>query len=396
MTRSLRPPALSSLALAALLFAPGQHAAFNSAGAAPPTVRYTYVPLGTLGGANSMARGMNNLGHVVGFSESSPCGVAFLYTPDTGMVDLNSLIPSGSGAFLEVANEINDAGQIVGQFGEWDDNLDGVVDRAGIAWRYTPASGNSPAVVEELQMSEGDNPRPWGINAQGDVVGNSVIDGAWHLVVWTGSAVNGVVPRYDLGRLTPTNTLVQYTAITDRDANGIVRVLGSEEVYGTSCYGDFDTNNPTAPVVLVPFGAPYSSGVRAYDMNNNGTITGDYEIVVNPRNTTRHAFEYSDGAGLIDLGAFNKGWSYSYGINDQNWAVGYAGYKSKSKIIEAASIYVPGSGLNWLEPLITNLPPNMAGVLRPWRINNANQICGPYTDNFNFTGVAFLLTPTAP
>src|ERR1700722_6789235 len=67
--------------------------------------------LGTLPGSLiSAANGINNLGQVVGES-----GDAFIWTQATGMQDLNSLIPAGSGWTLTWAFAINDSGQITGQ-----------------------------------------------------------------------------------------------------------------------------------------------------------------------------------------------------------------------------------------------------------------------------------------
>ena len=73
--------------------------------------------LGTLGGASSYAFGINSFGQVVGWSDiASDNGVlhAFLYTPGRGMLDLNRLLPKGSGMVLSGAAAINDAGQITG------------------------------------------------------------------------------------------------------------------------------------------------------------------------------------------------------------------------------------------------------------------------------------------
>jgi probable HAF family extracellular repeat protein len=70
--------------------------------------------LGTLGGTFSDGLGINASGQVTGYSFSNNGEVAFLYTPSAGMVDLNTLIPSGSGWTLLAAYGINDAGQITG------------------------------------------------------------------------------------------------------------------------------------------------------------------------------------------------------------------------------------------------------------------------------------------
>src|SRR5215813_10448353 len=67
--------------------------------------------LGTFGGSTSFARGINDAGQVVGFSEktgNTPTH-AFLWTASAGMVDLGTLGGSDS-----QAQAINNAGQVVG------------------------------------------------------------------------------------------------------------------------------------------------------------------------------------------------------------------------------------------------------------------------------------------
>jgi probable HAF family extracellular repeat protein len=78
----------------------------------------TRQDLGTLSDQHrfSIARAINNAEQVVGYSNPSyftPSDKrAFIY--DSVMHDLNNLIPAGSGWVLSEANDINDAGQIVG------------------------------------------------------------------------------------------------------------------------------------------------------------------------------------------------------------------------------------------------------------------------------------------
>jgi probable HAF family extracellular repeat protein len=71
--------------------------------------------LGTLGGS-SFAYGINDSGEIVGYGwpTTGDNPDAFLYLNGM-MIDLNSLIPSGSGWHLLEAYGINDAGQIVGE-----------------------------------------------------------------------------------------------------------------------------------------------------------------------------------------------------------------------------------------------------------------------------------------
>jgi probable HAF family extracellular repeat protein len=75
------------------------------------------IDLGNLGGGTSFANSINSAGMIVGFSyvpAGSPVGIhAFLYCNGT-LSDLNSQIPSSSGWTLIDAESINDSGQIVG------------------------------------------------------------------------------------------------------------------------------------------------------------------------------------------------------------------------------------------------------------------------------------------
>jgi probable HAF family extracellular repeat protein len=78
----------------------------------------TMHDLETLGGFYSDGRGINAAGQVVGVSEiiinDAGHERAFLYTGNSGMIDLNSLIDPQSGWELLRAMAINDAGQITG------------------------------------------------------------------------------------------------------------------------------------------------------------------------------------------------------------------------------------------------------------------------------------------
>jgi probable HAF family extracellular repeat protein len=83
--------------------------------------------LGTLGGNESFAKDINNLDQVVGLSQvPNGAGRAFLYSTETGMVDLNTLIDPLSGWTLIGAEGINDRGQVTG-WGLIDDEIHGFI-----------------------------------------------------------------------------------------------------------------------------------------------------------------------------------------------------------------------------------------------------------------------------
>lgn len=70
--------------------------------------------LGTLTGGNrSGANALNELGQIVGWSNSTAGNRAFLYESGA-MIDLNSLIDPTTGWVLNEASDINESGQIVG------------------------------------------------------------------------------------------------------------------------------------------------------------------------------------------------------------------------------------------------------------------------------------------
>lgn len=95
--------------------------------------------LGTLAGPNSSANSINALGQVVGESDAAS-GNEHAYSWQSGaMIDLNGLIPSGSGWELTSATSISDGGEIVGS---------GTHNGQVHAFLLTPASG-APLAAQE-------------------------------------------------------------------------------------------------------------------------------------------------------------------------------------------------------------------------------------------------------
>jgi probable HAF family extracellular repeat protein len=71
------------------------------------------LDVGTLGGANSRADSINNVGQIVGWAQTANRDQhAFLWS-DGRMIDLNSLASMRPGVALVEACAINDVGQIV-------------------------------------------------------------------------------------------------------------------------------------------------------------------------------------------------------------------------------------------------------------------------------------------
>jgi probable HAF family extracellular repeat protein len=153
---------------------------------APGDVVGAMLDLGTLGGSDSYAYAVNSAGHVVGLSyvplEVSNNGHAFLYTAAGGMVDLNALIDPLSGWELLDADDINNAGQIAGQ---------GLISGEYHAFLLTPIPPLPGDFDDDGQVDAADL-AVWQLgfgamdaatHADGDADGDSDVDGA-DILVW--------------------------------------------------------------------------------------------------------------------------------------------------------------------------------------------------------------------
>ena len=73
------------------------------------------IDLGTLGGAGSSASAINSHGDIVGTAQRADGSSALFLYRGGRMIDLNALLPKGSGWRVDSANSINDNGWITGQ-----------------------------------------------------------------------------------------------------------------------------------------------------------------------------------------------------------------------------------------------------------------------------------------
>jgi probable HAF family extracellular repeat protein len=113
--------------------------------------------LGTLGGPNSLAEGINAKGHVAGWASTPTTSHAFLYTPEGGMQDIGTL---GGAASQAIA--INENDQITGS-----------ADISGTAPVPSHAFIYSNGAMQDLGTLYGGSSTGASINAAGHVVGGS-------------------------------------------------------------------------------------------------------------------------------------------------------------------------------------------------------------------------------
>lgn len=175
------------------------------------------VDLGNLGGGRGQANGINANGTIVGYGRTPNTpdgdywniGDAFVYTSQTGIVDLNTIIVT-HGWMLYNAAAINKKGIVVGYGLHKTKKID-VLD----AYRYNPVSH---AVVDLGTFPGGGISYASDINSHGWIVGTAYLDpsgrGNFRAAVWP----KGKPGALNLNNLIPQNsgwTLAQATAIND-------------------------------------------------------------------------------------------------------------------------------------------------------------------------------------
>lgn len=300
--------------------------------------RYSIQDLGTLGGSESFANGLNNHGQVVGFANVLGDSTlhATLYS-ETG--SSNTDLGTISGGDFSIANAINDLGQIVGssQTDNFDthaalfsstggNNLDlgtlgGSSSRAvrinaggQIVGQATTAAGVQHATLFSIAGGTPTDLDPLGsfstangINASGQIVGEAEFQDGFsaHAAVFSGG------DKQDLGTLG--GDLSYATSI---NING--RIVGAATLFGNGqqhgvLYSGTGLNN-------VDFGSIVGNSNVALSINAIGAAVGFFETVT-PTSRETQAFLWTAAEGMLDLDTLidpADGWDLSFAgaIND--------------------------------------------------------------------------------
>jgi probable HAF family extracellular repeat protein len=256
--------------------------------------------LGTLGGLQNAAVGINDLGQVVGFSGPD----AFLWQAGV-LTDLNALLNENEADdcpftyFCVLSSrglDINNAGSIVGAY-ENPFELFGFHyghPAEGYAWHFISLGSDGDAQA---------------INESGQVVGGVLIcDGG-------GSECPHHAYREDgffLTDLPPVNDFVFSTAT---DINDLGQVVGGSSSGGSVSHATLWDNGS-----VIDLGTLGGDKSHATGINNKGQIVG---WSTTADNTGPHAFLWEDGV-MVELGSLGGGLSGALDINEQGRSWGGA------------------------------------------------------------------------
>ncbi|MBL8248975.1 MAG: hypothetical protein JNK95_11500 [Candidatus Competibacter sp.] len=259
---------------------------------------FAITDLGTLGGTQSVAAGINKHGQVVGFSTTAGNSATHGFRYANGvMTDLGTL-----GGTRSYANGINDSGQIVGSSTFAGDSITHAF--------FSPVNG----VMTDLGTLGGTYSAALGINASGQIVGESKIagDSATHAFLYSSGRMT------DLGTLGGTNS-----AAVGINASGQIvgwsytvgTPPGKKSLTGSSEYSIAAVGNPHAFLYsggrMTDLGTLGGTSSFALGINASGQVVGSSTTA---GDSALHAFRYANGV-MLDLGTLGGTQSIAFSIN---------------------------------------------------------------------------------
>ena len=314
-------------------------------------IRYHYIDLGTLGGQESWATGINNWGQVVGVSETKNRNEyrAFLWTHKK-MKDLGIL----DGDFISGAWTINDRGQVVGF------SLNSANERRPVLWDH---SG-----LHELETLGGTYSDAFGINRHGEIAGWATLpdetDEIVHAVSWNKRGVTDMNPfQSDWSVASSINTKGEMVGAY-LTSEGLLRAVlwNKQGVHKLGTLGGDEES-------------------EAYWINDKGEAVGWYELP----GGAWHACLWTRHGDTVDLGALDGLYSEASSINDHGEVVGTS-YFDDTLSTSRAFLWTKKHGMRDLSTLV-DLPDGVF-VAYANSINDFGWIAG--TSNL---GTACLLIP---
>lgn len=351
-------------------------------------VHFSLALVGDLGGGYSSADGINNLGDVVGWSYTTTAqdvNHGFLWSAGTGTIDVNDLLPPIEGVVVTNAAGINDSREIVGTFtasdsstrafclslngsgGPFFDDLHALAQSQGLNWTSSQALSITE-LGDVFGFYTDVNPHPFGIGyfvyiASSDMVTPLTLPGTWSPVP---------APMNDSGQLAGSIVIQTNSSgyTTAAHAARYTPGVGTQDLGVLKRVTNYD----------------WSSG---HGVNQSGQVVGSSIAGAVKGNGIYHAFRYSDGVGMLDLGTLGGTGSSGDAINSHGDVVG------SSNVASGAShpfLYTDTFKMIDLTLAVTNSPVDVSKV-QPGRINDAGMITG-FVNLSTGNGMACVLIPT--
>lgn len=211
--------------------------------------------IGTLGGSESVALGINNLGQVVGQANVDGDGSAHAYVWQAGVItDLGSLFGGGNSA----AQGINNHGEVVG----WSETMTGA--RNAMYWHGGQTININTALGGASTLA-------WDINDNGTVVGQgNILPGFAKGWIWNKDTGGG-----------PAGTLPGYMGGANRAINNNDVVVGHSYFFGDPDHAHRVVRDGKSGWSSEEIG-PQGYGLSiATDVNNGGTMVGYAQVEKN-------------------------------------------------------------------------------------------------------------------
>ena len=323
----------------------------------------TLVDIGTLGGGVADPTAINAFGQIVGSSTIADDSAqrAFLWTPDAPNGTTGSWVDLGVLGFEQsTAKGLNDLGQVVGMTQtEVNGQFDG--DRAFL-WTPTTPNGTNGTMVSLGVLGSGRSSEATGINNAQQVVGrwywSDDPDQERHAFLWT--QADGMIDLGTLGGLESGATAISSDGKVvgySQDANGRGRVFL------------WTPDQPNGTIgTMIDLGTLGGNEVWATDVNAAGQVVGGSTL---PGEREGHAFVWTQATGMVDLGTRGGGYSFAIGINDVGMIVGEAQLGSSRRPI-VWTPNAPNGTVATMSDLLTLGGTQARGVA----INNLGQITG--------------------
>ena len=274
--------------------------------------------LGTLGGNSAIAYGLNDLGQVVGASDTGRTGIRHAFLWEAGqMTDLDPANARNSAAY-----GINYAGRIAGVYS----------DPGGESTAFLFAAGTITALSQVPRGTVS------AINNPGQIIGG----------LWTDTPSLHLAFLWSAGAVTKLGTLGG-TASQARALNDSGQVAGLADVEGNSATHAFLYSGAD----LSDLGTLGGKNSMAFGMNSAGQVVGLSQIA---GSGLHHAFLYSGGA-MTDLGTLGGTESQADDIDAGGLVVGWSRTASgeqhafvwnSGSMLDLNSLVTVGAGV-WLE-----------------------------------------------